>query len=182
MTRIKVLQRDELDEEQEALYREIEAADGRVRGGPYWAYTRNPAFMRLNHGMSKYFRDSSLSGRERQLAVLATVRHWGTRYPWAVQVRASLAEGIPLETAEAINRGETPKLGDPGEALAYRLAAELVGTKRLSEETYEAAVAHFGLERTVDLVAMVGFFSMTCLTASAFDIDPPEDAPSRIAE
>jgi 4-carboxymuconolactone decarboxylase len=180
--RINVLQRDELNEEQAALYEEIEAVDGRVRGGPYWAYTRNPAFMRLNHGMSKYFRDCPLTGRERQIAVLAVVRHWDSQYPWAAQVRASMSEGISLDTAEAINRGETPALDDPGEALAFKVASEILATKHLSDETYAAAQTHFGLERTVDLVAMVGFFSMTCLTASAFDIDPPADAPSVLAQ
>ena len=38
-----------------------------------------------------------------------------------------------------------------------------------------------GLEATVDLMALVGFFTMTCLSASAFDIDPPADAPSDLA-
>lgn len=182
MTRFKVLGRDELNEEQSALYQEIEAVDGRVRGGPYWAYTYNPAFMRLNHGMSRYFRDSKLSGRERQIAVLAIVRHWDARYPWAAQVSASLAEGIPLEVAEAINRGEEPVLDDPGEALAYKLTAELLADNRVSDATYRAAEAHFGLQTTVDLVALIGFFSMTCLTANAFDIDPPDDAPSVLVE
>lgn len=182
MSRIKPIPRSELNDEQEMLYREIEAVDGRVRGGPYWAYTRNPAFMRLNHGMSKYFRDSTLTGRERQIAVLAVVRQWDARYPWAAQVRASLAQGISEETIEQINNRETPDISDPGEKIAFELATELVSTKHLGDETYRKAVDHFGLESTIDLVAMIGFFSMTCLTASAFDIDPPEDAASVLAE
>jgi len=39
-----------------------------------------------------------------------------------------------------------------------------------------------GLERLVALVATVGSFSMTCLTAVTFQIDPPGDNPMPLAE
>jgi hypothetical protein len=32
----------------------------------------------------------------------------------------------------------------------------------------------------VALVARIGSFSMTCCTANAFDITPPDDAPDRL--
>lgn len=93
MMRLKILQREDMNAEQKKLCEEIEAVDGRVRGGPYWAYIHIPKFMRLHNEMSRYLRSCSLTGRERQIAVLAVVRHWDAKYPWAVQVRASLAEG-----------------------------------------------------------------------------------------
>ena len=39
-----------------------------------------------------------------------------------------------------------------------------------------------GLERLVALVATVGSFSMTCLTAATFRIDPPAANPTPLAE
>jgi hypothetical protein len=39
-----------------------------------------------------------------------------------------------------------------------------------------------GLESLVALVALTGSFSMTCLTASAFGVDPPADNPVPLAE
>lgn len=181
MTRIAVLEREEMNAEQQQLCNEIEATDGRLRGGPYWAYIRNPKFMRLHNEMSRYLRSCPLTGRERQIAVLAVVRHWDANYPWAVQVRASLAEGVDQDIIDAINARQQPKLDDAGERLAYAVASELVSDKRVSDATYAAAEAQFGLEKLVDLVSGVGFFSMVCCTANAFDITPPDDAPARLA-
>jgi 4-carboxymuconolactone decarboxylase len=182
MTRFEILTREDMNEEQGRVYDEIKAKDGRVRGGPYWAYIRNPDFMRLHNEMSRYIRGTSLTGRERQIAVLAVVRHWSAAYPWAVQVRASLAEGVDQEIIDAINAGERPQLDDPGEKAAYDVARELVGEKGLSDATYAAAEKQFGLQTLVDLVSGVGFFSMVCCTANAFDITPPDDAPARLAD
>lgn len=182
MTRFNILKREEMNEEQRQLCEEIEATDGRLRGGPYWAYIRNPKFMRLHNEMSRYLRTCSLTGRERQIAVLAVVRHWNAKYPWAVQVRASLAEGVEQEIIDAINAGERPRLDDPGEAAAYDVAHELVANKGISDTTYAVAEQQFGLEKLVDLVSGIGFFSMVCSTANAFDITPPDDAPARLAD
>ncbi|MBT5810727.1 MAG: hypothetical protein HOI19_10155, partial [Rhodospirillaceae bacterium] len=118
MTRLKVLQRDDMNDEQRQVCDEIEASGGRVRGGPYWAYIRNPKFMALHQGMSDYMRGCPLTGRERQIAVLAVVRHWDAHYPWAVQVRASHAENLDQDIIDTINARKRPNLNDPGEQAA----------------------------------------------------------------
>jgi hypothetical protein len=57
---------------------------------------------------------------------------------------------------------------------------ELLADKGLSNATYAAAEAIFSTEELVALVARIGSFSMTCCTANAFDITPPDDAPGRL--
>jgi hypothetical protein len=61
------------------------------------------------------------------------------------------------------------------------VASELVANKGLSDESYAAAEKTMGLESLVALVASVGSFSMTCLTAATFQIDPPATAPISLA-
>ena len=81
---------------------------------------------------------------------------------------------------DAINaRGALPT-DDKRELLAHRVANELLADKGLSDATYAAAEATFSTEELVALVARVGSFSMTCCTANAFDITPPDDAPDRL--
>lgn len=180
MTRFAILDRADMNAEQGKVYDDIEKEGGRL-GGPYWALIRIPKFMRLHQDMGTFFREGSLTPRERQIAVLATVRHWGGKYPWAAQVRASLPVGLDEATIEAINRRQAPKLVDPREALAYAVATELLASKGLSDATYAAAEKAYGLEQLVELVAAVGYFSMLCCTANAFDITPPDAYPARLA-
>jgi hypothetical protein len=61
------------------------------------------------------------------------------------------------------------------------VARELLASKGLSDETYAAAEKTMGLESLVALVASIGSFSMTCMTANTFGIDPPADNPITLA-
>lgn len=181
MTRIRILKRDDMNEEQGRIHDEVQAEGGPL-GGPYWAYIRNPTLMRLAQDVSKCLRASDLSPRERQIAVLTVVRHWGGAFPWAVQVKASLAAGVDQAVIDAINARRTPQLSDAREKSAHRVAGELLADHGLSDATYAEAAELFGDEQLVALVAVIGQFSMVCCTANAFDITPPDSEPARLAD
>ena len=57
----------------------------------------------------------------------------------------------------------------------------VLGNKGLSDAAYAAAEQTMGLEHLVALVAAVGSFTMTCLTAGAFQIPPPAENPTPLA-
>jgi hypothetical protein len=61
------------------------------------------------------------------------------------------------------------------------VACELLAFKGLSDETYAAAEKTMGLESLVALVASIGSFSMTCMTANTFGIEPPVENPTPLA-
>ena len=108
MTRIEVIDRAEMNDEQGRAFDDVSAAGGPT-GGPYWAYIRQPEVMRQAWELSRCLREAPLTGRERQIAILAVARHWGAKYPWAVQVRASLAAGVDQATIDAINARQEPE-------------------------------------------------------------------------
>ena len=179
MTRIRILKREEMNAEQGRVYDEAKAAGAPV-GGPYYAYIRYPRLMRASQEMGNCLRESGLTARERQIAVLTTIRHWGAQYPWAVQVRGSLAAGVDQPTIDAINARRAPQLANPRERLAYEIARELLAEKSLSEAVYQAAAKVFSEAELVALIAVIGQFSMVSCTANAYDITPPDEAPARL--
>ena len=61
------------------------------------------------------------------------------------------------------------------------MASEILANKGLSDATYAAAEKTMGLESLVALVATTGSFSMTCITAGTFKIDPPANDPTPLA-
>ena len=123
-----------------------------------------------------------LSRREQQIVNLVVARHWNARYPWFAQVRGSLAAGIDQAVIDAINARGTPDLADARERTCFVVARELLTNKGLSDETYAAAEKTMGLEGLVALVASIGSFSMTCLTAGTFGIEPPSANPTPLKE
>jgi hypothetical protein len=61
------------------------------------------------------------------------------------------------------------------------VARELLADKRLGDGTYAAAERTLGPESLVALIAATGSFSMTCLTANAFALEPPAENPTPLA-
>ena len=170
MTRIAILTPDEMNDEQRAVI-DASKASGRPHGGPFWAYIRHPKLMQSVQNTAACIGDCTLSAREQQIVTLTVARFWGAKYPWAAQCRNALKIGLAQKEIDAINARSALPTDDKRELLA---------DKGLSDATYAAAEAAFSTEELVALVARVGAFSMTCCTANAFDITPPDDAPDRL--
>jgi 4-carboxymuconolactone decarboxylase len=181
MTRIAILDRAEMNAEQARVYDAAKQSSGIV-GGPYHAYIRLPKLFEACQELRACLASGPLSRREQQIVNLVVARHWNARYPWFAQARNSLAVGIDQGVIDAINARTTPSLGDARERTCFAVASELLANKGLSDESYAAAEKTMGLESLVALVASIGSFSMTCLTAGTFRIEPPQPNPIPLAE
>ena len=179
MTRIAILSREEMNAEQGAVYDAAKEA-GRPLGGPYFAYIRIPELMRTTQEVGTSLADVPLTKREQQIAILTIARFWGAKYPWAVQVRSALKIGLEQEIIDAINAQTKPPIVDTREMIAYKIAKEMLKDREINSTTYAAAEAEYSEVELIALVARIGAFTMTCCTANAFDVTPPEDAPSRL--
>jgi 4-carboxymuconolactone decarboxylase len=174
--RIKILERTAMSDEQRRLVDRAEATGG-IRGGPFHAYIHLPKLFEAQQALRNATVSEPLSERERKFVHLAVTRFWNARYPWSVQVRGASEAGIGRDVIDAINEGRTPDIAEPRERACYQVAVELLATKGLAEASYQAAEAVLEVTGLVAAVALVGGFSMTCMTANAFDLDPPAEAP-----
>ena len=171
MTRIHILQREEMSAEQGKVFDDVKAEGGPL-GGPYWAYISNPKLMRLQQDLSNCIAGGGLSKRERQMAIMAIIRHWGAAYPWSVQYKTALNLGIAADVLDTINAGGRPAVSDAREQMAFDVARELLGSRSLSPAAYDGASRLFSETELVSLIASIGQFSMTCLTTLAYDCTP----------
>ena len=181
MTRIAIMDRADMNAEQARVYDAAKASSGIV-GGPYHAYIRLPKLFEACQDLRASLSSGPLSRREQQIVNLVVARHWNARYPWFAHTRASLAAGIEQQQIDAINARRTPDLAEPRERTCFVVARELLASKGLSDQTYAAAESTMGLDGLVALVASTGSFSMTCMTANTFGIDPPPENPTPLAE
>ena len=180
MARITLIDRADMNAEQGRVHDAAQKSGGPV-GGPYYAYIRLPKLFEAVQGVRATLAAGPLSRREQQIVNLTVARHWGARYPWFAQVRASLSVGIPQAVIDAINARKEPDLPDARERTCFVVAREILANKGLSDATYAAAEKTMGLESLVALVATTGSFSMTCMTASTFGIEPPAANPTPLA-
>jgi 4-carboxymuconolactone decarboxylase len=181
MARITMVDRGNMNAEQARVYDAAKASNGPV-GGPYTAYIQLPKLFEACQNLRACLSTGPLSRKEQQIVNLVVARHWNARYPWFAQVRASLTVGIEQSVIDAINTRKSPNLTDARESTCYVVANELLINKGLSDATYAAAEKAMGLESLVALVATTGSFSMTCMTAGTFAIDPPAENPTPLAQ
>src|SRR5690349_23685448 len=180
MPRIPIIERAAMNAEQARVYDAAKQGSGIV-GGPFLAYIRLPKVFDACQNLRESLAAGPLSPREQQIVNLTVARHWNAKYPWFAQVRRSLSVGIDQAVIDAINARKTPRLDDPRERTCFVVASEILANKGLSDATYAAAEKTMGLESLVALVASTGSFSMTCLTAATFGVDPPAENPTPLA-
>jgi 4-carboxymuconolactone decarboxylase len=180
MPRIAVVDRADMNAEQARVYDAAKQSSGIV-GGPYTAYIRLPKLFEACQNLRGALASGPLSRREQQIINLVVARHWNAHYPWSAQVRASLAVGLEQAVIEAINARKSPDLVDARERTCFAVAGKLLANKGLDDESYAAAEKTMGLDSLVAVVAATGSFSMTCLTAETFGIEPPPTNPLPLA-
>ena len=180
MARIPLLDRKDMNADQARVYDAAKQAGGPV-GGPYYAYIRLPKLFEAAQNMRATMGSGPLSRREQQIVNITVARFWNARYPWHAQVAASLKVGLEQSIIDAINARKTPNLPDAREKTCYVVSSEILANRGLSDATYAAAEKTMGLESLVALVASTGSFSMTCMTANTFGIEPPADNPTPLA-
>jgi 4-carboxymuconolactone decarboxylase len=180
MARIALIDRADMNAEQARVHDAAKNSGGPV-GGPYYAYIRLPKLYEAFQNVRATLSSGPLARREQQVVNLVVARHWGARYPWFAQVRASLAVGIDQAVIDAINARKTPNLADARERTCFIVASELLANKGLSDQTFAAAEKTMGIADLVALVATTGNFSTTCMTANTFGVEPPADNPTPLA-
>ena len=180
--RIPDLRPDEMDDRQHALFEAIAGPRGGVVRGPFAIWLRHPDLVEKANEIGNHLRDgTSLSKRLSELAILVTARFWGARYEWFAHEGQAAAAGIAPEVIEAIRNGEEPRLEDPEAAAVYEVSREIYRSKEIPDETYRRGIEVLGQTRMIDLVAILGFYTMVAMTLNAFNAPLPEGASDPFA-
>ena len=175
MSRLPGLDPAEMSPEQRRIHDEIVAGPrGRIEG-PHRAWLHSPGLADPAQKLGAYLRfDSHLPPRLSELAILVTGAHFRAEYEWHAHVRFAHKAGIPEAVTEAIRKGETPALADPESRIVHRAARELNHERRLDRSTFDEAVEVLGMPALVDLIGLVGYYSLVSLTLNAFEIPTPD--------
>lgn len=136
---------------------------------PYAAMLHRPQIARATADLGAEIRYSSrLSDHDRELAILATAieRVCGferdAHRPLAVEAGVDAATLTALDTDRSIEDGRDAVLVD--------FVRSLCRNGTVADPTYESTIGMLGEEQTVELAAVVGFYSMLATFMGAFDL------------
>lgn len=154
---------------------------GGVRG-PLAVWLNRPGLAAKAQELGQYCRyDSALEPHLSELAILVMARTYSAEFEWYAHKPIAIKAGLPEAAVEAIRLGQDPDLTDPEASVVYRVARAALDTRELPDDLYAEAEATLGRDRLVDLVGVLGYYSLISLTLNIFRISPPADAPMAFA-
>ena len=180
--RVRELAPDEMTPDQRRV---AEAAASGKRGrlpAPLRAWLHSPEMGDRAQRLGEFLRyDTSLDPGLSELAILVTARAWTAQYEWYAHKREALKAGIDPSVIDAIARRQSPMLSDPRAQAVYDYAQELHTHHMVTEPVHAAAVAAVGETGVVELVGLLGYYTLVAMTLNAFEIDVPHGEKPELA-
>jgi 4-carboxymuconolactone decarboxylase len=174
-SRLPDLAYEDMDAEQRRIHDEIAAGPRGAVYGPLKVWLHSPALADRAQKLGAFARyHSSLPPRLSELAILTVGAFWRADFEWFAHVGPAREAGLPEPVIEAIRTGAEPPLEDDDSKAVYAVACELQQTRRLSDETYAEAAAALGQRGLVDLIGILGYYTLISMTLNAFEVETPD--------
>jgi len=133
---------------------------GKVEG-PYWPIIRSPGLTEVLQNVGAYYRyRCPLERKINEMVALMAARSWSQQFVWDVHILQALNAGLKNDVALALAEGRRPTGMAEDEEIAYDFVTELLATKGASDATYARTVAKFGEEGTIDIIGILGYYSL----------------------
>ena len=163
---------DKMTPEQRDGYRFlVDGPRGRLPG-PYKIWVHNPKLIHAAAPLGQHFTpgQSSISEREREIAVVVITSAWHSAYPAAAHERRGKEVGLPAPTVEAMVAGLPVSFPDAREQAVYEMAMALAARRLVPEGLYERAVKVLGHESITDIIVLMGYYTAVSLTMNFYGV------------
>jgi 4-carboxymuconolactone decarboxylase len=113
---------------------------------------------------------TSLGSRLSELAILVIAAYWGADFEWQAHVPLARKADISQAIIDAIGDGQAPRFLRLDEMVVWRFCRDLLSDRRLTTEVWEDAVGCVAVEGVVDLIGIIGYYSLIAMTINAFEL------------
>jgi 4-carboxymuconolactone decarboxylase len=175
-TRFPKLSTDEMTAEQREVAAAITAGPrGEVRG-PFIALLHDPGIAAHLQKLGEHLRwKGKLEPKLVELAVLITARRWNCQHEWFIHEQLARKAGLDAAIIDAIRERREPQLvGDEG--LVYAFCRDAHATGRVADQAFAAVRERFGLDGTVELLVLSGYYTMMAMVLNTAGLALPGDA------
>jgi enterochelin esterase-like enzyme/alkylhydroperoxidase family enzyme len=173
--RFRPLTYAEMTPEQKTMTRNVLDGPRTAMGGPFNVMLRSPEMGDLAQELGAHVRfKSALRDTLREMAIIMTARHWTAQFEWYAHKNAALAAGLDPEIVAAIAAGRRPRSMQPDETVIYEFCSELLGTQRVGDATFAAAIDALGERGVADVLFTVGYYSLVSMLLNVDEYPLPK--------
>lgn len=191
MNRLRGLRPEELSDEQQRLYESIAGGD-RARDasfrlteadgslvGPFNTLLLSPVVGDAVQSVGAAIRfGCGLSSLVREVAILAVAGHRRSPFEWWAHEPIGRRAGLTDAQITALQSGEAPDFDDETAAAAYAFSRALIAGGRPDDAAFEAARDALGLDGVMELVTLVGYYTLLAQLMETFDVGVPRGEAS----
>lgn len=160
-----------------------ELMNGPRRGvyGPFRPLLHRPALLHAVAGVGECLRyQGSLDAALREWTICVVARELSNVFEWEMHRPLAEAAGVPDAALRALEAGEASPSGLAADLVVARsVVQELLSRHRVSEQTYSNALARWGEPTMVELLTLVGYFSMVSWLMNVARTPGPAPVESR---
>lgn len=174
--RMPPLAAEQMDHAQRAAAAELIAGPRKGVKGPFIPLLRSPELMARLQKVGEYLRfQSALPPRASEFATLIVSRFWTQQFEWFMHVPLALKAGTAPDTIEVLREGCRPPSMSAEEETVHDFAIELLDHRGVCDVTYKACAERFGERGLIDLVALIGYFTLVSMVLNVAHT-PPDPA------
>ncbi|MGZ3410141.1 MAG: carboxymuconolactone decarboxylase family protein [Xanthobacteraceae bacterium] len=152
-------------------------------GGPFGCYMHAPEIGEAIQQLAAFCRfKTRLPKRLSEFAILTIGRLWKAQYEFHVHAGEAERAGVKPETIRDLKSGRTPGKAPKDERALYDFIVELHSKRRVSNRNYARVQKLLGDGGVVELLAIVGSYTLTCMVLNTFRVPLPEGATPPFAE
>jgi 4-carboxymuconolactone decarboxylase len=179
LNRLPVVKREQMDENGKRVYDINAGGAGKVAQptGPGAIALYSPGAAEPLRRLNEYLRreDNILGKSLTELAILVAAREGDSQYVWSAHEPAALRAGVARSVIDVIKYGKDVSGAGEKETIIIRLGRQLFREHKLNSDTFAKAVELFGKQGTVELVALMGDYTLNGLLLDALDQHLPAD-------
>lgn len=182
MSRLPYLRYDDLDSDGQRVWDGVVGTRGGqlINGhgglvGPFNAFVHAPGVGQHLSALGATVRyGTSIERRLTELAIITVGARWKAEFEWWAHARMARRHGVADAIVDAIERGDEPVFEADDERTVHAVAAQLVKTGHVDQDTYDAARQLIGDAGLVELVSLCGYYTLVSYLLNAFQVPLPE--------
>jgi 4-carboxymuconolactone decarboxylase len=179
LNRLPVVKREQMDENGKQVYDHVAGGAGKIASptGPASIELYSPGAAEPLRRLNEYLRrpENLLGNAITELAILVAAREGDSQYVWSAHEPAALKAGIAQPVIDAVKYNKDVSGVGEKETVVIRLGRQLLREHKLDSGTFAKAVELFGKQGTVELVTLMGDYTLNGLLLDALDQHLPAD-------
>jgi 4-carboxymuconolactone decarboxylase len=173
LNRLPVVKREQLDDHGKQVYDHVAGGAGKTASptGPASIELYSPGAAEPLRTLNEYLRrpGNLLGNSITELAILVAAREGNSQYIWSAHEPAALKAGLAQPVIDAVKYNRDAAGFGEKETTVIRLGRQVLREHKLDSGTFAKAVDLFGKQGSVELVLLMGDYSLNSMLLDALD-------------